>query len=230
MSTTFLSPSGQSRKVALFYRWLSKVMRDVIPSDLGRSSLFMIVTDLCERYPDLKNGYFWTDFVTDVIGQGAYGIPYSDWDLLDRMTFAYFIVEGPNPVSLDNIVPGEEERDKFDDLMDGLVGAQPTDFVNLLQRQDISDFTRREGSPSAIWVLAPSMSNKMACMRTGSGRKSQREYIWVRSENWGSLSETGFELRGRHDPFVNTILLQARVNGGDRWFDVLGADVPPLFG
>jgi hypothetical protein len=77
---------------------------------------------------------------------------------------------------------------------------------------------------------APFMSSKMVCMLTGFGRKSQREYIWVRSENWVSLSETGFELRGRHDPFVNTILLQARVNGGDRWFDVLGADVPPLFG
>jgi hypothetical protein len=58
-------------EVALFYRWLSKVMKDVVPSDLGRLSLFLIVSDLCERCPDLKNGEFWFDFATDVIGQGT---------------------------------------------------------------------------------------------------------------------------------------------------------------
>jgi hypothetical protein len=134
----------------------------------------MLVSDLCERSQELRDGELWTEFATDVVGKGLYGMPYTNWDMLDRITFAYFIAKGPSRISLETIVHEQAQRDNLDDLIDALEYVRPTDFVHLLQIQEVFDFILKERSHSTIWVLAPSVSSRMVCMRTGLGTSDTR--------------------------------------------------------
>jgi len=76
-----------------FCFYLQNVISYVHPRGLARVSLFMIVAYLSRSFEVVRRETLWWDLRL-CISQGRYGGMYHDWDLLDRITFGWYLSAG----------------------------------------------------------------------------------------------------------------------------------------
>jgi hypothetical protein len=124
--------------------------------DLRCSWWLPISPNARETYKKSIFGSSWQNSV----GNGNYGAPYEDWNLLDRISFGWLLAQSFEKSSFLELEL-EESRAK---LLETFVGdlqnsPQHLDFVALLRSTAFAKFIKNEASPSTIYFDSDDMNS-----------------------------------------------------------------------
>jgi hypothetical protein len=209
-----LSPLRSSKEKTILFDLLNRIIGFVKPTGFSRSCLFMVVANVTQRSRNVSFEHIWFSICRPVCCEGAlYGLPYEDWDALDRITFAWLLSVGPVSVEIKTLPFGRE--DAFESLVIEFSMAKPVDFVDLLSVDQVGTFLAKEGCGSILLYLGGPDEAKTVILRTGAGEHGRlsKEYVWIREEGKVVFSEGGFSI-------CCATGVQVRPTGSKLWFSV----------
>ncbi|KAN0089757.1 hypothetical protein V8E51_020017 [Hyaloscypha variabilis] len=208
--------SGSDQEIQMLLHYIEVVILNVQPCGFARATLFLIVAGLVQQCPQMRET-LWLLLYTQVLAHGL-GSPNSEWDLLDNLSFSWFLAVG-DPASIEDIIDDPLRRSYFQRLVIRLRSNPSSNFISFLLHSAVTDFVtaddRNLDIPSTIIPISKSNGDQMVIMRTfdGTGGFHHKEYIWVKTSSGVTFLDQGIRVRlGLQDGFFLTAIQPVSLN------------------
>jgi len=205
--------------------------QDTIASSLLRSLLFMLVANLSQRSEQIRLATLWWD-VYEATLNGNFAQPYQAWNLLDRMTFAWFLSVGKD-VTIGSLVLTGPQLASLSDLITDLRDSNKTDFLKLLLSPCVRAFAQSEDMTRKSIIVSTSntYNEQLVIMRTTNSTSEElvQEYIWTKHGGKIWFSQRGFEVDAKGTPPHMIPCVQAVNETPGPWFSIVDQDIASYF-
>lgn len=164
----------------LFY-YLRSVIQNVQPCGLARAALFFIVASVTLRTSDIS---LWVELKEAVLNK-KYDLPYQDWTLLERISFAFLMSCGP-PGDHIGLQMNLSQQRQMERLVISFRGYTFGNIFRLLGHSATMEFIKKESDKSLLHHIQKSAYEELIIMRTGTMGEGhlkhhlKHEYIWIK--------------------------------------------------
>jgi hypothetical protein len=199
----------------LLHNYISTVIAVIEPELFARATLFILVATFTQKFRHDSQKTLWWE-LQQAIEAGKYGRPYGNWDLLDRISFAWFMAVGPKTAGTLALGLDDSQARNLHTLIRAFRSVRVYDFVNLLEQPCIQSYAERDRS---ILLATPADEDQMIVMRTSRANGGNRDdgfdleldYIWVRHRGKVYMSSDGL-LLSIDDSETAVVLVQPSSN------------------
>ena len=223
--------TNSQEDIHLLFQYLSDVVAGLELRGIARPCLFSIIAGLVRRATAPKGIQvnLWVRMYEGVVSK-AYGLPYEEWDLIDRISFALFLSSGPS-ANLDELGLSRRQREPLQSLVLRLRKKTPSNMISFLKSESVMEFAKQEKVDGARSIILQHTyaEAELLIVRTCNGNSAtlNKEHVWILHGDIIYYFDSGFKLSVDWDSSFQEISLRIKPSStspGICWFLIRDTD------